>query len=240
MSQTAAFDLAKEWGGLAEHILAAEQAGMVSRTFRRLDPERQIAVINAILAEAGEHGPANLNMTRVAARAGVAVGSLYQYFPNRRGMLDFAVRLSTASLLDLLESGREAMLSLPLREALYWYLNGGMAWGQTQRGMLLFFGRAAYQGDPQFAATVVQPVAERLQRFVEELLQAAAARGEIDPGVDVPAAARAVNALLIALGDSQLFPSLNRYFRVSEDGMPAERVFQAGFELILRGLGKQK
>ncbi len=239
MSDAAALDLAQEWGGLSARILAAEQAGLVSRTFRRLDPERQLAVINAILAEAGEHGPANLNMTRVAARAGVAVGSLYQYFPKRQGMLDFAIQLSTASLLDLLESGREAMLALPLREALYWYLNGGMAWGQTQRGMLQFFGRAAYQGDPQFAETVVQPVAERLQGFVVDLLQAAAARGEIDPAADLPAAARAVNVLLIALGDSQLFPYLNHYYRVSGAEMPAERVFQAGFELILRGLEKR-
>jgi len=239
MSDAAALDLAQEWGGLSARILAAEQAGLVSRTFRRLDPERQLAVINAILAEAGEHGPANLNMTRVAARAGVAVGSLYQYFPKRQGMLGFAIQLSTASLLDLLESGREAMLALPLHEALYWYLNGGMAWGQTQRGMLQFFGRAAYQGDPQFAETVVQPVAERLQGFVVDLLQAAAARGEIDPAADLPAAARAVNALLIALGDSQLFPYLNHYFRVSAPEMPAERVFQAGFDLILRGLEKR-
>jgi hypothetical protein len=70
-----------------------ERRGLVTRTFRRLDPERQFAVIQAILDEAIARGPAGLNVRQVAGRAGLAVGSLYTYFPKREGLLAFAVEL---------------------------------------------------------------------------------------------------------------------------------------------------
>ncbi len=82
-----------DWYNFQPYILQLEQEGKVTRTFRRLDPERQQAVINAILEEAAEKGPASLNIKEIAQRANISVGSLYQYFPNRDGLLDFAVEL---------------------------------------------------------------------------------------------------------------------------------------------------
>ena len=72
-----------DWAQIHTRIFEMEQEGLVTRTFRRLDPDRQQAVLTAILDEAVEHGPASLSMKRVAERAGVSVGSLYQYSPVR-------------------------------------------------------------------------------------------------------------------------------------------------------------
>jgi hypothetical protein len=38
------------------------------------------------------------------------------------------------------------------------------------------------------------------------------------------------------LGDSQLFPYLNRYFQVSDDAFPFERTMDAALEIIRHGL----
>ncbi len=82
-----------DWTQFPSYIIQAEQQGQVTRTFRRLDPARQQAVIQAILDEAALRGPAALNVKQVARRAGVSVGSLYQYFGDRDSMLNFAVDL---------------------------------------------------------------------------------------------------------------------------------------------------
>ena len=61
-------------------------------------------------------------------------------------------------------------------------------------------------------------------------------RGELRADLDLDATARAVNALMIAVGDSQLLPYLNNYFRVSDEDMPLERVVDALVEMLLHGL----
>lgn len=226
----------QDWSQFQVHILQFEQEGLVTRTFRRLDPERQQVVINAILAEANEKGPTTLNIKEVARRADVSVGSLYQYFGNRQGLLDFAVALCVRHMVDMFNHFIPMLAALPLTEALRYYLLGGIEWGQTESGLIRFFGKAAYQGDPALVESVVRPVAELMRATVAEILTQAAGRGEIRPDVDLEATTRAVNAFMIALGDAQLFPELNVYFQVSDDGMPLARVIDALIEMLLHGL----
>ena len=140
--------LTSEWPQLQTHIRELEGQGLVTRTFRRLDPARQQAVIQAILDEAAEKSPTTLNIKQVAERAGVAVGSLYQYFGNRDNLLAFAVELCVHQMTDLFAMSRPYLMEMPLREALTAYLTYGIEWSQTQQGFVQFFGRAAYQGDP--------------------------------------------------------------------------------------------
>ncbi len=228
--------LIQDWSQIQLHILQFEQDGLVTRTFRRLDPKRQQAVVHAILEEASEKGPTAINIKEVARRADVSVGSLYQYFGNRNGLLDFAVALCVRYMVDMFDQFGPMLAALSLTEALRYYILGGIEWGQIEAGLIRFFGRAAYQGDPALAESVVRPVAEIMSDTVAEILSQATARGEIRPELDLKATTRVVNALMIAVGDSQLFPELNIYFQVSDENMPVERVMEALIDILLHGL----
>ncbi len=225
------------WTQIHGYILQLEQEGLVTRTFRRLDPERQRAVLTAILDEAVEKGPTDLNIKQVAERAGVSVGALYTYFENREELLDFAVELCARFVTDTLNSFRPYLAALPLRKALGGYLVGGIEWSQTQAGLLRLFARAAYHGDPSLAEPLVRPVATTLREIVGDILAQAVARGEIRPDVDLDATTRIVHALMIAVGDSQLLPYLNAYFQVTADEVPPERALDALLTLVLQGIG---
>ena len=228
--------LPSEWPQLQTHIIELEQQGLVTRTFRRLDPARQQAVIQAILDEAAEKSPAALNIKQVAERAGVAVGSLYQYFGSRDILLAFAVELCVRQMTDLFAMSHPYLLEMPLYEALTAYLTYGIEWSQTQQGFIQFFGRAAYQGDPRLAEKVVEPVATAMREMVEDMLRAALLRGEIDPNLDLEATSRVVNALMIAVGDSQLMPHLNEYFQVTEESMPFDRIVDTMVDMVMNGI----
>jgi len=58
---------------------------------RRPRQERALATVEAIVAAAAEvithEGYAAMTTNKVAARAGVSIGSLYQYFPNKQALL---------------------------------------------------------------------------------------------------------------------------------------------------------
>jgi AcrR family transcriptional regulator len=220
-------------------ILQFEEAGKVTRTFRRLDPERQRAVVNAILEEATAKGPASLNIKEISRRAGVSVGSLYQYFPNRDGLLDFAIELCIRYTTCMFQEIRPILAAMPLKEALSAYLMGGLEWGQTEMGLVRFFGRAAYQGDPDLAERVVCPIATVMRETLHEILKQSQLRGDIPPSTNFDEITRIVNALLIAVSDSQLLPYLNVYFQVTDDTVSSKRIMAALIEFILRGLGAE-
>ncbi|HSA99339.1 MAG TPA: TetR/AcrR family transcriptional regulator [Anaerolineales bacterium] len=228
-----------DWIYFQPYISQLEQEGKVTRTFRRLDPERQQAIFDAIMEEATEKGPASLNIKEIARRAGVSVGSLYQYFPDRDGLLDFAVELCTRATIAMFKEYTPMMAAMPLKDAMQAYLMGGLEWGQTAMGLVRFFGRAAYQGDPDLAERVVRPVATVMREAMQEILAQAQARGEIRPEVDIVAATRVMNALMIAIGDSQLLPYLNTYFQVTDKKVSLERVSQALLDLIQQGIATE-
>jgi AcrR family transcriptional regulator len=229
-----------DWTQIHTHILQLEQEGLVTRTFRRLDPERQEAILTAILDEAVEKGPTAINIKQVAERAGVSVGSLYTYFPDREGMLAFAVELCVRFVSDAFDQFRPYLLALPLREALTAYLASGVEWSQAYVGLIQLFARAAYHGDPELAEPLVRPIATLLRETVHDILTQATERGEIRDDIDLEATTRIVHALTIAVGDSQLLPYLNTYFQVNEEDVPPERALDALIEMILHGIGNRE
>lgn len=223
---------------LQRYVLQFEKEGLVRRTFRRLDPERQQAILAAIMEEAGERGPGAMNIKQVAQRAGVSVGSLYQYFGDRDTMLSFAIELCVRYTVEAFEQYLPYMAGMPLREALSAYLLGGIEWSRAQAGFLTLFARAAYLGgDEDLAQRLVAPIAATLRKMIEVMLEQAVARGEIRPDVDLEATSRLIHALLIAVGDSQLLPYLDHYFQINVPVLSSERVLNATLDLILNGIG---
>jgi TetR/AcrR family transcriptional regulator len=225
-----------EWSQFPSYIIQAEQQGQVKRTFRRLDPARQQAVILAILDEAAQRGPTAMNIKQVASRAGISVGSLYQYFGDRESMLNFAVDLCVHFVSDAFDEFLPYLVAMPLRDALVAYVSGGIEWSRAEAAFLQLFARAAYQGDSRLAERLVVPLSNKFRECIREMLAQAAARGEIRPDVDLEAAVRLVYGLSIVVSDSQLLPYLNSYFQIIAPDMPPDRILSAMLDLVMKGI----
>lgn len=217
-------------------IRELEQKGLVTRTFRRLDPDRQQAVLNAILDEAAETGPSDMNIKHIAERSGVAVGSLYQYFGNRENLLAFTIELVVTTTVDLFNSYRPYLAEMPFRDALQAYISGGLQWTREQMGFARFFAKAAYQGDPKLSQLVVAPIASVLTDMMRDMLLSAQKRGELRENLDLEAAARVLNTLIIAVSDAQLFPYLNSYYQLTDENVSVERSMNAVLSFVESGI----
>lgn len=229
--------LPADWPTYAAYVLDLEREGLVTRTFRRLDPERQAAILTAILDEAAQKGPTDLNIKHVAERASVSVGALYTYFGSRDGLLNFTVALCVRAMNDALNSIRPYLNQMTFAEALTVYIRGGLEMNDTHRGLFRFFARAAYHSESDLSERVVRPIAVTMRQVVRDMLTAAAVRGELRPDVDLDATARIVHALTIVYGDALLFPYLNAYFQISDSDVTPERALDALIALVLTGIG---
>src|SRR5262244_1987582 len=62
---------------------------MPTVTWARVDPIRRAAVVEAAEEEFGAHGFSRGSLNVIARRAGVAKGSLFQYFADKRDLYGF-------------------------------------------------------------------------------------------------------------------------------------------------------
>ena len=86
-----------------------------TKVFMRLTPEKQQTVFNAAAAEFARHGYDAANTNVIARRAGVSVGSLFQYFSTKQSLFLALVDYGTQTLLSpVLDMARDAPDALAL------------------------------------------------------------------------------------------------------------------------------
>ena len=200
------------YAGMQAHIALLAKEGKVTDTFCRLDIDKQKQIVMTILDALADR-PHGVNIKTIARDAGVSIGSMYQYFPNRDAMVAFAVTLTCRIIVEVFHSFEAYFDTLSLREALTVYLEESIAWSAAQRPFLRLFARCAYHGDALFRDELVVPIATAIFEMVSRILTQAAARGEIRAEVDVDATARLVNGFFIGVADAVLIPHLNHYFQ---------------------------
>jgi len=98
---------------------------------RKLPGQRRSSATFDAIVEAAAHilrdgGPRALTTNKVAARAGVSIGSLYQYFPNKqavvRALLERQVKHAEAMRPKVLDDER-ATASIAMRAAIDWHFD---------------------------------------------------------------------------------------------------------------------
>lgn len=109
---------------MATRVRKAPRPRIKPRVKARRNPvqQRSSATVDAILEAAiqilAREGQAGLTTNAIAARAGISVGSLYQYFPNKQAVVDALLQRHAGRVQPLLAAAVASAAGRPLAAAI--------------------------------------------------------------------------------------------------------------------------
>jgi AcrR family transcriptional regulator len=199
---------------------------------RRLGPEeRAPQILEAALGEFAEQGFAGARMAAVAARAGIAKGLVYHYFPSKAELFQATVRACTQPVFE--EAERRVTQPGGSARALLGALVGlayaRVSGARRERALFRLIVSEA-ERFPDLARFYREEVLSRSIGIVRAVLRAGVASGEFRPEVaDMPGLAEVVIAPAIMASVWHMI--------LGEDRAPApQNMLTAHLDLLLAGL----
>jgi TetR/AcrR family transcriptional regulator len=162
-------------------MVMAENAPLA--TFRHLPPDKQERVLDAALDEFADQGYQQASLNRMVARAGIAKGSLYQYFPNKEGIFSYifqhALNLVRRTLTRVKEESLEDNFFLRLEKSLL----AGVRFSREHPRIFSLYLKIQFDKHVPFRDEFLAAVRRHATEYFASLVRRAQARGELRPGV---------------------------------------------------------
>ena len=161
---------------------------MPTVTWARVDPARRAAVIKAAEAEFGAHGFSRGSLNVIARRAGVAKGSLFQYFADKRDLYAFIADIGSQRVRSYVEDLiRELDPSRPFFDFLTDLLDGWVAYYAEHPRERALHAAATLEVDTDARISVRNVIHRHYLEVLRPLVHGAKARGDLraDSDTDV-------------------------------------------------------
>jgi len=164
--------------------MTAESAHSWVEPAQQRSKDKVARILEAAQARIVETGSANLKMTEVAKTSGVAVGTLYQFFPSSTALVEklFAVEMAPVDA-KLHQALAQAQSLEALLEAVEQLLRDQVAFVQTRPVLFVLWGAGGLHPDIQ--AADFQNTKQNAEQLAHKLIEV----------LDTPAQAESLHAL---------------------------------------------
>ena len=158
---------------------------MPTVTWARLDAERRAAVVAAAEAEFAAHGFSRGSLNVIARRAGVAKGSLFQYFADKRDLYAFICDVASQRVRSYMEDRiRELDSSRPFFEFLTDLLDAWVTYFAEHPRERALHAAANFEVETDARVSVRAVVHRHYLEVLRPLVQDARGRGDVRHDAD--------------------------------------------------------
>ena len=158
---------------------------MPTVTWGRVDPARRAAVIAAAEDEFGAHGFSRGSLNVIARRAGVAKGSLFQYFADKRDLYAFITDIASQRVRSYVEDLiRELDPRRPFFEFLTDLLDGWVAYYAEHPHERALHAAVSLEVDTEARVSVRSVSNRHYLEVLRPLVHSARIRGDLRPDAD--------------------------------------------------------
>ena len=178
-------------------------------TFAHLPADKQERVLDAALTEFADQGYHQASLNRLVAKAGIAKGSLYQYFPNKEGIFRYIFQLSLKSVRQTLVTVKETTQEDNFFIRLEKSLQAGVRFLKKHPRIYSLYLKIQFDRQMPFRDEFLTAVRRHAGEYFGSLLRRAKARGDLRPGISEPAALFLLDAVFDRFLQAAALPYLD-------------------------------
>jgi TetR/AcrR family transcriptional regulator len=172
---------------------------MPKPTFYNLPDDKRTLIEDIAIDEFGERGFEGASISAMVARAGIAKGSFYQYFEDKHDLFMHLVALVGQRKMAYYEGRTPPDPNMDIFAYLRWMFEEGMAFSAAQSKLNAAVSRVLFS-EGLIHGSMFREMREQSAQVFTRMIEAASARGEIDPRIDAPTAAFVLETLLNSAG----------------------------------------
>lgn len=178
-------------------------------TFRNLSADKQERITRIAMEEFGEKGYARTSINGIVSRLGIAKGSIFQYFGDKKGLFLFAFNTATEMVKNYLRTVRDETENEDLFTRLEATLLAGAIFLRKHPILYRLYIRAMFESDVPFRNEILQSLRTSSFKYLRKLIASARDRGELRPGIDPEKAAFMLDAIMDRFLQARMLPHLD-------------------------------
>jgi AcrR family transcriptional regulator len=208
---------------------------MPKQTFLNLPEEKRQAFIETALDEFANHDYNTASVSKIVEKAGIAKGSVYQYFEDKQDLFMHLLDVANREMLAYIQRTPPPDPGAGFFETLRWQMSA------TVQAAVMFpihakLARRAYTSPLPFRDAVFEKARQVRAEYFQGTIAQAQAAGQLDPGLDPAVVSFMVQGLMNDLGpflQSKFAGYEGDWLELPEVG----GVFDQVIEVLKNGLG---
>lgn len=172
---------------------------MPTSTFHNLPEAKRQLILDLAIAEFAAHDYREASISRIVARAGIAKGSLYQYFADKRDLYFYLLQLAAAEK-NAFFAAHPPDEGEDVFDHLRRLFRVGLGFQFSRPELAQIAHRAVYGGGPPDDEALAY-LRRNSAAFFDDLIRDARARAQINPTLDPKLVGFVLNQLFTGFGD---------------------------------------
>jgi TetR/AcrR family transcriptional regulator len=172
---------------------------MPKSTFNNLPEEKRQRFLELSIEEFADHDFKNASLSNIVARAGIAKGSVYQYFEDKQDLYFYLLQLAGDEKKRFLANTHPPDPAMNLFEFLRWMIQQGTKFELSNPKLAQVAYRALFSDRP-FGDEPFEQLRKSALDYYQSLIQLGISQGVIDPDIDPHLAVFVFSTLLNEFG----------------------------------------
>jgi AcrR family transcriptional regulator len=174
---------------------------MPKDTFFNLPEEKRELIIDVALTEFSQYPYDKASISRIVDKAGIAKGSMYQYFENKKDLFKYLIDIGIEKKMEILNGLQDKMQEIGMFGVLRMIMLQSYELAKQYPRLFKMTYRLMYQTDEDFQYEIVGDINKKGNDYMEYLITQSIKNGQIKENYEPEILAQVIMRVFASLND---------------------------------------